>query len=158
MVEANVEQAIAEYRKRKERERERKNRIYRETHREQMREYQRKWREANQDKCRAYRRAYYWRQKELAIAELEAVIKAGGARMRERMTLANLLKRKMADYGFDTLKGFAEFIGLGEMHLYKLMTGIHYSPRMETRRRICKALDIAPDVLEMAVKYSINGV
>ena len=77
--------------------------------------------------------------------------------MHERMTLANLLRRKMLDYEFDTLQGYAQFIGVSEQCLYDLMMGKHLSPQREVRKRICKALDIAPKVLEMAIRYSIHG-
>ena len=76
--------------------------------------------------------------------------------MNERMTLANLLRRKMLDYEFDTIAGFARFIGLTEKHLGDLLTGKQLNPGTQIRRRICKALDIAPKVLDMAVRYSIH--
>lgn len=77
--------------------------------------------------------------------------------MHDRMTLANLLRRKMVDYDFTSIASFAKFIGLTEKHLCDLMLGRQINPGQEVRRRICRALDIAPKVLDMAVRYSLRG-
>lgn len=75
----------------------------------------------------------------------------------ENITLSELLRRKMIDYGFATVREFGEFVGIDSERLHYHMAGKTVYPRREVRVKLCRALDIAPEVLDRAIRNSIGG-
>lgn len=75
----------------------------------------------------------------------------------ENMTLSELLRRKMRDYGFETVREFAAFVGIDSERLHYHITGKTAYPRREVRVKLCRSLDIAPEVLDRAIRNSIGG-
>lgn len=75
----------------------------------------------------------------------------------ERMTLSELLQRKMTDYGFETVREFGAYVGIDSERLHYHMTGKTAYPRREVRVKLCQALDIAPEVLDRAIINGLRG-
>lgn len=75
----------------------------------------------------------------------------------EKITLGELLTRKMQDYGYKTLTALGNDIGLDSWNVRPLLTGEVVNPSINTRRNLCRVLDIAPEVLERAIRNSMGG-
>lgn len=75
----------------------------------------------------------------------------------EKMTLSELLLRKMHDYGFNTVREFGNFVGIDSERLHYHMSGKTVYPRREVRVKLCQSLDIAPEVLDRAIINSMGG-
>lgn len=73
------------------------------------------------------------------------------------MTLKALLLRKFIDYEYATFTEFAESIGLTCAEVTRYISGEYVCPRQKNRRKICEALDIAPEVLDAAIRESMFG-
>ena len=67
--------------------------------------------------------------------------------------VADLLKRKMQDYGYQSVSQMAQDTGICPETLWWLMGDKRQSNQMQIRtfHQICKAFDIAPAVLSAAV-------
>lgn len=75
----------------------------------------------------------------------------------ENMTLSELLRRKMHDYGYTTMQELEDDLGIKWCQVHMLLNGKTTCPRAETRRALCRVLDIAPDVLDEAIRNSMIG-
>lgn len=75
----------------------------------------------------------------------------------ENITLSELLLRKMRDYGFETFSEFGEFVGVDSKMMHCLITGKTVYPRREARIKLCRSLDIAPEVLDRAITNGMRG-
>ena len=74
--------------------------------------------------------------------------------MRHIYDLAGLLFRRMTDYGYRSVDELAEAAGLEPSTIFHLLKHERMCPRPETRRKLCRVLDIDPDVFNKAV---VNG-
>lgn len=74
--------------------------------------------------------------------------------MKRTYTLQDLLWRKMFDYGFRSVREMAEAVGVHYCNIWYVMSDRRYKPGLDVRRKLCAALDIAPEVLDEAV---VNG-
>ena len=75
----------------------------------------------------------------------------------ENIKLSELLSRKIHDYGYDTLTALSNDIGMPVSEIHALLNGRVIYPRRETRIALCRGLDIAPEVLDMAIRNSMGG-
>ena len=73
------------------------------------------------------------------------------------MTLSELLTRKMQDYGYKTLTALGNDVGMQALKIHHLLNGKVLYPRKETRVKLCQVLDIAPEVLDRAIRNSMGG-
>lgn len=73
------------------------------------------------------------------------------------MTLSELLRRKMNDYGYKSLTEFSEALGIPYGDVYGYICCKTTYLRAKNRRKICVALDIAPKVLDRAIRNSMGG-
>ena len=67
------------------------------------------------------------------------------------MTLRELLRFKMLDYGYTSVCDFADMLGVSWQHMFKLLAGQFSAIGIETRRAIVQRLDVSPDVLSQAI-------
>ena len=68
--------------------------------------------------------------------------------MTGRQTLGDLLRQKRIDYGYEDLDAMARDLMMEPWHLHRLLTSKKPRMSVETRYRICLALDVAPSVME----------
>ena len=66
-------------------------------------------------------------------------------------TLPELVKRRMKDYGM-TPRQLAEATGIHINNIRLLLAGKYGNPGIEMHRRLVKALDLDPGVIERAVR------
>ena len=71
--------------------------------------------------------------------------------MIERMSLRELLERKAADYGYDSIREMARSLGIDSERLYGPASG-RTAMGIETRRWIVRELDVSADVLERVIR------
>ena len=67
------------------------------------------------------------------------------------MTLGELLRRKKAEYEFETIEQMAFELEVEPGYLYRLMNSKRMRLSANTKYRICLVLDVDPKVLEEVV-------
>ncbi len=65
----------------------------------------------------------------------------------KNMKLSELLRRKMADYGYRDEAEMAKALGIDEERLRQMMQGAHVYPGYAERQAISRVLDVDPGVL-----------
>lgn len=67
------------------------------------------------------------------------------------MTLRALIRRRVWDYG-TTPNQVALAVGFDKNSMYRIVNGKHVNLPRRTRAALCRALDIAPEVLDEAIR------
>lgn len=75
----------------------------------------------------------------------------------ESITLNELLTRKMQDYGYDSLTALSNDLGIHISRISDMLKGNVIYPRKDVRVALCRVLDIAPEVLDRAIRNSMGG-
>ena len=75
-----------------------------------------------------------------------------GRKMCRMMKLSELTRWKMVDYGYKTVTELAAALGLSIGHVARIMNGEKEALSIETKRALCRTLDIHPDVLEISLR------
>lgn len=74
--------------------------------------------------------------------------------MKRTYNLSELLTRRMIDYGYQSVDDLAAAAGMDRTTIFHLLRDERLSPKPVTRRKLCRALELDPDVLNKAV---VNG-
>ena len=72
--------------------------------------------------------------------------------MIEKMTLAEIVKRRAADYGIGKPEELAAATGMSYQHARCLLLGRLENVGIEARRGLVRALDLDPDAIERSVR------
>jgi len=70
------------------------------------------------------------------------------------LTLSALIRRKMLDYKM-TPEQVALEVGFDKNSMYRIVNGKHVNLPTRTRVGLCRVLDIAPDVLNEAIRITL---
>lgn len=67
------------------------------------------------------------------------------------MTLGEMLRRKMTDYGYSSVRELAEALGVTDSHIYYALKNQH-GAGLELRRAMVQELDVSPEILERVAR------